>query len=102
MEQKTPADEAQSLGSRVLFAVTLPNGWRVANEKYPIQESVSDDFPEDYSPQFEVTGFTNGEEYIGVWWLRSGERLQAFYDSDESWGDVYDVDGVVTEIEASL
>lgn len=102
MEQTTPIEEAQTLGSRVLFAISLPDGWREANEDYPLEEAHNPDFPDDYNPQFEVTGFTNGETYVGVWWLRGGERLQAFYDSSEEWGGVYGVDGVVTEIEGRL
>jgi hypothetical protein len=104
MEKDDSYTQAQTLGDRLMFGITFSEGWSVAGYDYPVEEAVPEEFPDEYLPQYEVTGFRNGDDYIGVWWLRDGERLQAYYrlNDVEEWGDVYDIDGILTEIEERL
>lgn len=104
MESQTPYDVAANHRDNLLENVTIPDNWWILDDDYPFEESVPDDFPEDYEPQYEVMGFTDGVQYIGVWWLRDGERFQLYYDADDcaDWSDVYDIDGVAEELADSM
>ena len=102
MVDQTGYDDAADLRDDLLESVTLPEGWTVQDDDYPFEEAIPEGSPDDYLRQYEVVGFSNGESYIGVWWLRGGERLQAYYDDSDVWGGVLDIDRLVVELSETM
>jgi len=106
MAQAITADdeaEAEELRDEFTDEFDVPDGWAEDREEFPVSEAVVEsDMPDDYLPQFQIAGYeTDTGAYVGVWWLRDGERLQVFYDTDDgSWyGGVGGVEHAIGEIE---
>jgi hypothetical protein len=107
----TAEDENNAQELRDLFTdtFTIPDGWEEERNELPIVEAyVEEEMPDDYLPQFQIAGYvTENDQYVRVWWLRQGERLQVSYEvspeSDEvRFGGVGGVEAVVNEIENEL
>lgn len=98
----TVPTEATELREQFLEAFDVPESWEEDDtEDFPVREEITDCFPDDYNHQYQLAGYeTPSGEYVGIWWLRDGERLQAFYDRDgDSWyGAVTTTEALADEI----